>query len=155
MFPGVKPEEFYTIRPALWDDCAAASRIDKNVKPEFFWPLKWFQEELIHEGTRFWVIENLSQVIGYCIWWQTETKMEILNIAVDRPHQRQGVGHHLFKKVLKEGIRAGLHFVDLELREDNVQAFSFYKKYRFLPVGLRKNYYRDGMHAILMRRAFL
>jgi len=152
---GVEPTEQFIIRPAHWDDCLSANKIDKIVKPEFSWPLDWFQNELTRDCSRFWVLENGVEVIGYCVWWQTDSKMEILNLAIHPDYQRMGAGKFLFLKVLKEGIRGRLLYVDLELREDNEKAFKFYRKFRFHQMGIRKKYYKDGNNAILMRRAFL
>jgi ribosomal-protein-alanine N-acetyltransferase len=40
--------------------------------------------------------------------------------------------------------------ITLEVRSNNIVAQNLYKKYGFTGEGLRKNYYGEGLHAIIM-----
>jgi len=72
---------------------------------------------------------------------------EILNVAVDLPYRRQGLGERLLQVELERG---GIHF--LEVRESNVAARRLYEKTGFREVAVRKGYYQSPTeNAILMR----
>lgn len=72
---------------------------------------------------------------------------EILNVAVDLPYRRRGLGERLLEVELDRG---GVHF--LEVRESNVAARRLYEKKGFREVALRKAYYQSPPeNAILMR----
>ena len=40
----------------------------------------------------------------------------------------------------------------LEVSQHNVTAESFYNRFDFSTVGIRKNYYKDGSHALLKEK---
>ena len=40
----------------------------------------------------------------------------------------------------------------LEVSKNNVSALSFYTNFDFYTVGIRKNYYKDGSHALLKEK---
>lgn len=73
---------------------------------------------------------------------------EILNLAVDAALRRLGVASALLKHELAFG---GTHF--LEVRESNAAARALYRKFGFVEVGTRRDYYDDPIEkAIVMRR---
>ncbi len=74
---------------------------------------------------------------------------EILNVAVDPPFRRKGLGDMLLSTELEQG---GVHF--LEVRESNSSARRLYEKHGFRTEAVRKGYYDAPVeNAILMRRA--
>ena len=42
----------------------------------------------------------------------------------------------------------------MEVSQKNVTAEGFYSRFNFSTVGIRKNYYRDGSHALLKEKKF-
>ena len=52
---------------------------------------------------------------------------------------------YLIKKCEKLNLKKLL----LEVSQSNVTAESFYSRFDFSTVGIRKNYYKDGSHALL------
>jgi [ribosomal protein S18]-alanine N-acetyltransferase len=72
---------------------------------------------------------------------------EILNVAVDPPFRRKGLGDLLLSAELEQG---GVHF--LEVRESNAPARRLYEKHGFRAEAMRKGYYDAPVeNAILMR----
>lgn len=72
---------------------------------------------------------------------------EILNLAVDPKHRRQGVAGALLRKLLRQ-ISGPLF---LEVRAGNTPALSFYDKLGFAKAGQRRSYYRNPLEdAIIM-----
>ena len=40
----------------------------------------------------------------------------------------------------------------LEVSQSNITAERFYNRFNFITVGIRKNYYKDGSHALLKEK---
>ncbi len=79
-----------------------------------------------------------EQIAGFLTYTETGD-LEILNLAVDPDHRRQGVAGILVRKLLQRIARP----VFLEVRAGNRPALSLYKKLGFTETGLRRSYYRN------------
>ncbi|RFD19967.1 ribosomal-protein-alanine N-acetyltransferase [Komagataeibacter melaceti] len=77
---------------------------------------------------------------------------EILTFAVTPAVRRRGIGRDLLARSMAEMARAGVQTVFLEVARDNAPALALYHSAGFEQVGLRRNYYPDGMDACVMRR---
>lgn len=69
---------------------------------------------------------------------------EILTIAVDRRHRRQGVGRLLMDNVLQRLHADRAEWLFLEVDEENASALALYRRLRFEEVGRRPAYYSDA-----------
>jgi len=64
---------------------------------------------------------------------------------------RHGVGTRLLLALSREGIRRGATALTLEARLSNKPAQEMYRRFGFVPVGVRKGYYADtGEDALVM-----
>lgn len=87
-------------------------------------------------------VSSSNIIIGYIIFY---TDGHIVSIAVDKKYRRQGTGALL----LKEAIRLSKNGHALvEVRETNIIALNFYKKFGFEKIGIIKKYY-DTEDAII------
>ncbi|MGM9898963.1 MAG: ribosomal protein S18-alanine N-acetyltransferase [Bacilli bacterium] len=102
-------------------------------------PLVWFR-----------VLEIDNQVIGYIGGYFYLEDGEILNFLIDKSKQHQGYGTILFESILQEARKKGIKKVTLEVRESNSNAISFYTKFGFSKISIRKHYYQNGDNAIVM-----
>ena len=66
----------------------------------------------------------------------------IMTINVDKDFRRLKIGSLLLKKLIELSKEHNLKLLTLEVRSSNIAAQNLYKKYGFLCVGLRKNYYK-------------
>jgi ribosomal-protein-alanine N-acetyltransferase len=98
------------------------------------------------------VAETNTTVCGFVIAWNVREEGEIATIAVDEPFRGQGIAQRLLEAALHEAARRGAELMFLEVRPNNVAALRLYEKCGFQKVGLRKNYYRNGDDAVVMRR---
>lgn len=89
-------------------------------------------------------------VAGYVCWWRVGDEIHLLNLAVHPEHRRQGLGRRLLGLLLSAAEEAGMKRVTLEVRQDNLPALALYEAHGFRQVGLRRNYYAPGRHAVLM-----
>ena len=75
--------------------------------------------------------------------------IDIINIAVDKNYQNQGIATNLLNHILNT---YKCNKVMLEVRESNTSAISFYKKNEFIEIHRRKKYYGNE-DAIIMERS--
>ena len=80
---------------------------------------------------------------AYMIYTEVLNEAEIIFIAVDKDHKRQGLATKLVQSL--DGA------IYLDVNENNLGAINFYKTCGFTEYARRKNYYDDG-DAILMKR---
>ena len=83
------------------------------------------------------------------------TECEILNIAVRPTAQKRGIGQKLLDSVFEVCFRQQVRYIWLEVRKNNENAITFYRKNNFQPVYTRKNYYRDPVDDALVMKAEL
>ncbi len=80
---------------------------------------------------------------------------EINKIAVSPEKQKQGIATNILQAM--EQLLQIWEFpgkIELEVAEKNVPAINFYKKNGFLFTAKRKNYYKNGDHALIMEKQF-
>lgn len=82
-------------------------------------------------------------VVGFSLSRVTVDEAELLLIAVDPAHRRQGVGSALLRGVIADAQTRGAKRLHLEVRADN-PAVALYRAYRFTKVGERREYYRGS-----------
>ena len=74
---------------------------------------------------------------------------QILNLAVDKKHRKQGIGLGIMQFLIEKAKNSGVTVITLEVAFDNVNAISLYEKCGFRSVGIRKGFYA-GRDAIAM-----
>ncbi|MCI9427721.1 MAG: ribosomal protein S18-alanine N-acetyltransferase [Eubacterium sp.] len=108
------------------------------------WSRQGFAEALPMENTCFLLAENDGIVCGYCGMYMAADEGEIINVAVRRDCQRQGIADCLLLALLQEGRQNGIGRFFLEVRVSNAAAIHLYKKHGFVIQGIRKNFYEDN-----------
>ncbi|NLB64086.1 MAG: GNAT family N-acetyltransferase [Fibrobacter sp.] len=119
------------------------------------WSYKNFLAEInATKSSLCWVAEDFfGRIIGYMIAQIQYDQVELLSIMVKPSFQRRGVAFALLKKLEKMVSLLVTHPFQglyLEVSVLNQKALGFYKKNGFVKMGMRKNYYAQGDHALLM-----
>jgi ribosomal-protein-alanine N-acetyltransferase len=100
---------------------------------------------------RCWVCRADGALMGYLCLWEIGGEIHITNIAVDRPHRRQGIARWMLTEILEDARRRGARTVFLEVRPTNTEALGLYEALGFHVIGRRKGYYYDtGEDALVM-----
>jgi ribosomal-protein-alanine N-acetyltransferase len=89
---------------------------------------------------------------GFVLARQTLDEAEILTLAVDPAARRGGIGAALVSTALAAVGAAGAKAMFLEVAEANEAAIGLYAAAGFTRIGLRRDYYAPGSHALAMRR---
>tara|TARA_Y100001949_G_C15731718_1_gene219691 strand:+ start:61 stop:534 length:474 start_codon:yes stop_codon:yes gene_type:complete len=94
---------------------------------------------------KIFVADVNDKSIGYIVvsLLSSEEPAELLSIAVDRRFQNEGIGTHLIKHLIEFLKTEGINLLRLEVAKNNYFAKNLYTKFRFVNVGIRKNYYHD------------
>jgi ribosomal-protein-alanine N-acetyltransferase len=115
------------------------------------WPRQSFYNELNNHLATYIVAEYDNKVIGYAGMWRIIDEGHITNIAVHPEYRGAGLGNLIIEVLVSDAKDEGVSAMTLEVRVNNLPALNLYKKYGFIEVAVRKNYYQDtGEDAIIM-----
>ena len=118
------------------------------------WTREGFLTYLMKKDTMFFVVEEKERILGYCSMMTVLDEGDILNVAVRRDRQKEGIGQFLVDSILRMADLQGIRLVHLEVREGNQTARRLYERLGFKEDGLRRNYYEDPVeNAVLMTKA--
>lgn len=118
------------------------------------WTREGFLTYLMKKDTMFFVVEEKDHILGYCSMMTVLDEGDILNVAVKKDRQKEGIGQFLVDSILRLAEMQGINLVHLEVREGNGTARRLYERLGFKEDGLRKNYYENPVeNAVLMTKA--
>jgi ribosomal-protein-alanine N-acetyltransferase len=121
----------------------AVLRIEQQVYPRP-WSTSLFLSELALRSTRAYVVARVGrEVVGYAGLMMTLDDGHVTTIAVDPEWHRNKIGTRLLLWLAREGVERGAKSLTLEVRVTNRAAQDLYRKFGFVPVGVRKNYYQE------------
>ncbi|WP_368671120.1 ribosomal protein S18-alanine N-acetyltransferase [Cupriavidus sp. IK-TO18] len=97
-------------------------------------------------------------LVAYAVLMPVVDEMHLLNITVDPPRQRQGLGRLMLSIVLATSHAHRIHTMLLEVRPSNTGAIALYQAAGFAEIGRRKGYYpalgRTREDALVLRRSW-
>lgn len=141
-----------TFREMLVEDLDQVMEIENDlISPP--WTREGFFTFLLKDENMFFVVEEKGQILGYCSMQTVLDEGDILNVAVTRDRQKEGIGYFLVDSMLMLAAARGIHIVHLEVRESNGSARRLYQRLGFKEDGFRKNYYTEPVeNAVLMTK---
>lgn len=96
------------------------------------------------------VAECEGRLAGFAICVLVAGEAELESICVASQWQGYGVGSALLRKMLAELRHSRMKSVLLEVRASNASAYALYRRFGFVYVGRRRNYYssppEDAIH---------
>ncbi len=119
------------------------------------WKKEYFKQELtlpLRYNIVMILKEEEPKLIGYLFSHYDKEELHIAKIATDKKYQRQGASTALMDKCISFCKLKKISYISLEVRVSNIPAISFYKKYNFEKLYIRKNYYPDGEDAFFMMK---
>lgn len=141
-------------RPYQPDDISQIATI-ANSAFEFAWSESAFLQSLNKAHIHCDVLLIRQKIIAYILYSLIFDEAEILSIATQKTHQRQGYASLLLAKTLKQLKTGAIGTIFLEVDEHNQKAINFYQKFGFVQVLQRKKYYQNGNNAKIMRFSLL
>ena len=109
---------------------------------DFPWTKEILRDCILYKYDSFAVFFN-ENLVGYVIAKITYPETHILNLTVKKSFRKKGIGRSLIELIISEARLKNSETIILEVRVDNIQAQSLYKKLNFEIIGTRKDYYES------------
>ena len=111
------------------------------------WTLEQIQADLSQDQTWYALAYDGEETIGFLAIQENLFEAEVLQIAVKKTYQGQGIASALFATLPTD------REIFLEVRKSNQRAQAFYKKEKMAVIAERKFYYHNPVEdAIIMKR---
>ncbi|MDP8954287.1 MAG: ribosomal protein S18-alanine N-acetyltransferase [Actinomycetota bacterium] len=118
-------------------------RVEHQVCPRP-WSLALFLSELGAGPTRRYLVARSGpSTVGYGGLMVSVGEGHITTLAVDPAWQRRSVGTRLLHALATHAVDEGCTGLTLEVRMGNLGAQALYRRFGFVPAGVRRNYYAE------------
>lgn len=112
------------------------------------WTREQIEADIRRPETQYSYVHKQEETLGFLAVQYLDGELEVMNLAVRRAYQRQGLAASLLSLVLSRPEP-----VFLEVRASNQAAQALYEKFDFKKLAVRKDYYQCPKEdAILMKR---
>jgi len=116
------------------------------------WSKKQWSNEFKKEGTKIFGLLITNFVIGICAFQIVLDEAQINFFVINQKFRKKGFGSYFMSYLIRKCEELSLKKLLLEVSQSNVAAERFYEHFDFSTVGIRKNYYKDGSHALLKEK---
>ena len=116
------------------------------------WTKKQWENEFHKNGVKVVGLLMEKKIIGIYVVHVIIDEAQINYFSIKQRFRRKGFGSYLMNYLIQECEKSNIKKLLLEVSETNSIAEVFYSKFNFLTVGIRKNYYKDGTHAVLKEK---
>ncbi len=131
-------------------DIELCSELDSNTIS--LWTKKQWYNEFKKDGTKIFGLLIKNLVIAICVFQVVLDEAQINYFVVNKKFRKKGFGSYLMSYLIQKCEKLNLKKILLEVSQSNVTAERFYSRFDFSTVGIRKNYYKDGSHALLKEK---
>lgn len=116
------------------------------------WSGDIFRHELSSETPALYLVAvHRGTVIGYMGSQVVGREIHITNMAVEEKFRKRGAATSLMVECVHRAADRGARWLSLEVRENNMEARRFYKRFGFQELGIMHGYYVDsGENAVVM-----
>ena len=116
------------------------------------WSKEQWANEFKKDGTKIFGLLIKNLVIGIWVFQVVLDEAQINYFVVNKKFRKKGFGSYLMRYLIQKSEKLNLKKLILEVSQSNVTAERFYSRFDFSTVGIRKNYYKDGSHALLKEK---
>ena len=143
-----------TYRDASSLDVPVLVSLDKELFPYSPWSSGQYLEEISAPTRRFIAaLDQAGSIIGYAgVFAPGGAEADILTVGVIPEHRGQGIGRQLMALITEWAISQGSIAMMLEVKTDNITAISLYESLGYAKLNIRKNYFGNGLDALVMRK---
>ena len=143
-----------TIREMEREDLPTVSRLEKEIFSDP-WPSRSFAEILDDEQWGALIAEHDGEIVGYACYMVVLDEAHLANIATVPASRRKSVAKQLLERILDIVIDQKCGILLLEVRPSNHEALDFYRKFGFMELYRRPNYYRRPIEDALIMVKYL
>ena len=116
------------------------------------WSKEQWANEFKKDGTKIFGLLIKNLVIGICVFQVVLDEAQINYFVVNKKFRKKGFGSYFMSYLIKKCEKLNINKLFLEVSHTNIAAKQFYDRFDFSTVGIRKNYYKDGSHALLKEK---
>ena len=116
------------------------------------WSKNQWANEFKKEGIKVFGLLISDLLIGICVFHVILDEAQINYFVVNKKFREKGFGSFLMRYLIKRCKEQNINKLFLEVSHSNYEAERFYTRFNFFTVGIRKNYYKDGSHALLKEK---
>ena len=116
------------------------------------WTKKQWEFEFKKRGVKVVAILLKREIIGIYVVQIIIDEAQLNFFSIKEKYRQKGYGSFLMRNLIKQCEKLSLKRVLLEVSDTNLVAEIFYNKFKFLTVGRRKNYYKNGSDAVLKEK---
>jgi [ribosomal protein S18]-alanine N-acetyltransferase len=132
-------------------DLRKVMAIEQQVFPEPWSHAVFVSELALRTGRDYRVAREGREMVGYIGLMFVEDEAHVTTVAVAPERQGQGVGTQIMLGAMRIALEHECRRVSLEVAVGNARAQALYRRFGFVPVGVRKNYYQlTGEDAYVM-----
>ena len=142
-----------SIRQIRKEDIELCYELDLNTIS--LWSKKQWETEFEKDGIEVLGILSSNLIIGICVFQVVIDEAQINYFAIKHNFRKRGFGSYLMSYLIKLCKKLNITKLILEVSQSNTTAESFYNKFEFSTVGIRKNYYKDGSNALLKEKTLV
>ena len=117
-----------------------------------FWSKRQWESEFKKDGVKVFGLLVYNLIVGICVSQVILDEAHINYFVVNQKYRKKGFGSFFMSYLIKKCKKLNLKKLLLEVSQSNVTAERFYSRFDFSTVGIRKNYYKDGSHALLKEK---
>lgn len=140
--------------PMELKDLEEVVSLEESVYPHP-WTMGNFVDSLACNYHAWTLRDEDGWLLGYFLLMDVVDEIHLLNVAVTSERQHQGLGLYLLDKIAAIARGLQMESILLEVRPSNLRALKIYRRYGYVEIGRRKDYYpaHNGMRedAIVMR----
>ena len=114
-------------------------QVEKSAYP-FPWT-KGIFADCLRVGYECWVATENEIIIAHAVLSVAAGESHILNLAVSKKYQKQGIGKQLLRHLIDLARLQKADMIMLEVRPSNLSAIKLYETSGFNEIGSRKAYY--------------
>ena len=139
------------IRKALVSDLNNINELGCELDP-LFKEKNNLEEYLNNDIYRIYVLVVENHINGFIMLTEMYETLELLYIIINKDLRHQGYGKELLNYAI-QNKGSMVNKIMLEVRNNNETAITFYQNNGFNVLNIRKNYYDNGIDAIIMERS--
>jgi ribosomal-protein-alanine N-acetyltransferase len=143
------------IQLARTADAEAIARLSKQAI-EHGLPWRWTPARVLQSirdrETNVVVVRDGGTLAGFGIMKYREDDAHLFLLAVDPARRRRGLGSALLAWLESSASTAGIGFIRVETRGENLVARSFYDRLGYRETGLIKGYYQGAEDAVCLEK---
>jgi ribosomal-protein-alanine N-acetyltransferase len=124
---------------------------------EQLYPRPWTNHTFVSElsqmraGNRYYLVAYVGDtMVGYAGLMFAADDAHVTNIAVHPEWQRRGIATDLLLELAWKARERECQALTLEVRMSNTPAQELYRRFGFVPAGVRKKYYENVEDAMVM-----